>query len=200
MPNLIRIMRFISISLLLSVFFASNAQAEEIEHPHTIGSSVFLLGNLAPGDPPNFFQLNYGYRFSKQSNLLVEATSWTYYNPLGEYEKSEKYPGKVNAYGIGVGYQHFWWKNLYTTAQATPFYQQFVDKNDKELKSGLQLYLQFKMGYRVEFFNDRWFIEPALALKYWPVNNNMPESFKKIEDKVDKNYAIEPAMHFGFVF
>jgi hypothetical protein len=29
---------------------------------HSIGSSLFLLGNFAPGNPPCFFQLNYGNR------------------------------------------------------------------------------------------------------------------------------------------
>jgi hypothetical protein len=145
-------------------------------------------------------QLNYGYRITQKDNIIFEAITWTYYEPLGTYGSSEEfYPGKVRAYGIGVGYQRFLWKNLFTTIEPTFFLQQFYDSDGNKIQKGFQLYLQFIAGYRFEFFKNRMFVEPAIALKYWPVNTNFPDSFSAIE-KGTLRYKFEPALNFGFRF
>jgi hypothetical protein len=175
-------------------------EKQDINRRHSIGSSLFLLGNFAPGDPVYFFQLNYGYQFTLKDFIIVEAITWTYYEPLGTYGSSEElYPGKVRAYGVGLGYQRFLWKNLYTTVEPTFFLQQFYDTGNKKSQKGFQLYLQFIVGYRFEFFKKRLFIEPAYALKYWPVNTNFPASFAAIEKGAPK-YKFEPSLLFGFSF
>ncbi len=165
---------------------------------HSIGSTLCLLGNI--GDSVRFMQLNYGYRLTQKDNLIIEAITWTYYEPLGSYGSSEEfYPGKVTAYGIGLGYQRFLWRNLFTTVEPTFFLQKFNDASDTKIQKGFQLYLQFIAGYRFEFFKRRFFIEPAIALKYWPVNTNLPVSFASVENGVQK-YKFEPALNFGFTF
>jgi hypothetical protein len=167
---------------------------------HTAGTSLFLLGNFGSGDPVCFFQLNYGYQLTQKDLIIAEAITWTYYEPLGTYGSSEEfYPGKVRAYGIGLGYQRFLWKNLFMTAEPTFFLQQFYDADNKKIQKGFQLYLQFIVGYRFEFFKKRIFIEPAYALKYWPVNTNFPASFAAIEKGAPK-YKFEPSLNFGFRF
>ncbi len=190
----------------------SRATAQQLSEPnlseqlksdwrHSIGSSLFLLGNFAPGDPPYFFQLNYGNRLSEKNVLFAEAITWTYYEPLGTYGDSDQlYPGKIRAFGLGVGYQRFLWKQLYVTAQATPFWQQFFDKEDSKIQNGFQLYLQSRVGYRVELFKHRWFLEPSVAFNYWPVNTNFPEAFQEIEDGNPNYFLFEPGLHFGFRF
>jgi hypothetical protein len=174
------------------------AENQDVKMRHSIGSTLFLLGNI--GDSVRFLQLNYGYRISPKDNIIVEAITWTYYEPLGTYLKSEEYyPGKVKATGIGLGYQRFHWKNLYTTVEPTFFLQQFYDSDGSKIQNGFQLYLQFIAGYRFEFFKKRLFMEPAIALKYWPVNTNVPASFAAIEEGAPK-YKFEPALNFGLRF
>lgn len=167
-----------------------------------IGSSFFVLGNLDTKEPPAYFQLNYGYRLSPKNSIIVEAITWTYYRPLGITYGStgESYPGKIRAYGIGAGYQHFYWKNLYSTLQITPFLQHFFDSDDEKIQSGFQLWCQFRVGYRFEFFKKRWFLEPSLVCNYWPINTNFPESFKEIESEWPNYFLFEPGLHFGFKF
>ncbi|KAA3612016.1 MAG: hypothetical protein D8M58_19915 [Calditrichaeota bacterium] len=190
--------------LLYSLAFSQNIQLDstsvQTEKKHFIGSSLFLLGNFVPGDPPNYFQLNYGYQITPKDFILVEAITWTYYEPLGTYGSSDDlYPGKIRAIGVGLGYQHFYWKGLYNTIEATPFLQQFYDSENQKTQKGFQLYLQLIMGYRFEFFEKRFFIEPAYALKYWPVNTNFPKTFADIERGKPK-HIFEPSFHFGFRF
>jgi hypothetical protein len=177
---------------------SSQAEKQDVKMRHSVGSSLFLLGNI--GDSVRFMQLNYGYRLSAKDNIIVEAITWTYYEPLGTYLKSEEYyPGKVKATGIGLGYQRFLWKNLFTTIEPTFFLQQFYGSDGSKIQNGFQLYLQFIAGYRFEFFKKRMFVEPAIALKYWPVNTNFPDSFSAIEKGAQK-YKFEPALNFGFRF
>ena len=177
---------------------SDKAEKREVKKWHSVGSSLLLLGNI--GDSVRFMQLNYGYRLSPKDNIIVEAITWTYYEPLGTYMNSkEYYPGKVKATGIGLGYQRFLWKNLFTTIEPTFFLQQFYDSDGNKIQEGFQLYLQFIAGYRFEFFKKRMFIEPAIALKYWPVNTNFPDSFSAIEKGAPK-YKFEPALNFGFRF
>ena len=158
-----------------------------------------MLLNFFP-DPAAYYQINYGYRLTPKDAIVVEAKTWTYYEPLGTYGNSEEmYPGKVVAYGVGVGYQRFHWKNLFTTIVATPFMQQFYGSDDKKIQKGFQLYFQLILGYRFEFFKKRLFIEPAYAIKYWPVNTNFPKTFADIE-RGAPNYKFEPSLNFGFRF
>lgn len=176
---------------------------QDIARRHFIGSSLFLLGNLpdiGAERPVNYGQLNYGYLLTLKDNILIEANTWTYYEPLGTYGNSEElYPGKVRAYGIGVGYQRFLWKNMFASATVTPFLQQFYDEDNKEIQKGFQLYLQIATGNRWEFFQKRWFVEPAICYTSWPVNTNFPASFKEIE-KGKPGYKIEPRANFGYKF
>lgn len=197
----------LSVTLAFSNDFAQpdlvSAQTEKKSDSrrHSIGSTLFLLGNFAPGDPPNFFQLNYGYMLTPKDSINIEAITWTYYEPLGTYGSSnESYPGKVRSYGIGLGYQRFHWKNLYSTIQATSFLQQFYDIDNEKIQKGFQLYLQLRLGYRFEFFKHRWFLEPSVAFNYWPINTNFPTSFKEIENGAPNFFLFEPGLHFGYRF
>ncbi len=177
-------------------------EKSDINWRHFIGSSLFLLGNLDTKEPPVYIQLNYGYRLSRKDLIIVEAITWTYYEPLGiPYGSSgDPYPGKIRAYGIGAGYQHFYWKNLYSTVQATPFLQQFFDSGDEKIQKGFQLWCQLRIGYRFEFLRERWFLEPSFVCNYWPVNTNFPESFDEIESEWPNYFLFEPGLHFGFKF
>jgi len=178
--------------------FCQTEKRDSVFTRQSIGSSLFLLGNI--GDSVNFFQLNYGYRLTPKDNIVAEAITWTYWEPLGTYGSSDEfYPGKVKAYGIGLGYQRFLWKNLFTTAEPTFFLQQFYDSDNEHIQNGFQLYLQFILGYRFEFFKKRIFVEPAYALKYWPVNTNVPASFEATENGTPK-YKFEPSLNFGIRF
>ena len=176
------------------------AEKQLIDHRHSIGGSFFMLLNFFP-DPAAYYQINYGYRITPKDAIVVEAKTWTYYEPIGTYGKSEElYPGKVIAYGIGVGYQRFHWKNLYTTVQATPFLQQYYDIAEEKIQNGFMLYLQLRAGYRFEFCKKRLFLEPSLVCNYWPVNTNMPASFAEIENGAPNYFLFEPGLNFGFKF
>lgn len=195
--------KLISTALMIALFstmvFCQAEKTDSTFRRHFMSSSLFSLLNLAP-DPADFYQIGYGYFLTTRDVILIEAITWKYSEPLGTYGSGDDfYPGKVKAYGIGLGYQRFLWKNLFTTVEPTCFLQQFYDVDNKKIQKGFQLYLQFIVGYRFEFFKERLFIEPAYAIKYWPVNTNIPASFEAVESGAPK-YKFEPGLIFGIRF
>ncbi len=203
-----RVNLLIGIMLTVSHVFGQNSSSAEslpskegsqINYRHTLGASLFMLGNFLP-DSPDYYLLTYGYRFTQKDRVFAEFNTWKYSEPLGTYGKSKEfYPGFVRAFGVGIGYQRFHWKGAFTTVQATPFIKQYYDVNNTKIQNGFQLYLQLIVGYRFEFFKKRWYVEPAIALKYWPIDTNYPLDFSLIEKGTPK-YIFEPSLNFGFKF
>lgn len=48
-----------------------------------LGSSAFVLFNFLLAEPPDFYQLNYGYWVTSRDVVSVEAVTWKYGAPLG---------------------------------------------------------------------------------------------------------------------
>lgn len=178
---------------------SSQNQKQHVKYKHSLGASLLMLYNFFP-DPADYYLITYGYQLTPKDRFFVEFNTWKYSEPIGTYgDSDENYPGYVRAFGIGAGYQRFHWKGLFTTIQATPFLKQYHDLNDNKIQKGFQLYLQLALGYRFEFFKKRWYVEPAYALKYWPVDTNFPTDFAEIEEGAPK-HIFEPSLNFGFKF
>lgn len=197
-------------SLFISLLFTSMAFAQKpiSDFPakkHFIGSSVFMLANFLP-DPPSFYQLSYGYRFTPKETLIIEAITWEYEAPLGipygsSFESDdERFPGYVRDIGIGVTYHRFLYKRLYSSFNITPFYQEYFTPENKKLQDGFQLFLTLRFGYRLPVFKNQAFLEPSIAFTHWPINTNLPESFQKQENKWPNYFLFEPGLNFGFIF
>jgi len=167
-----------------------------------IGTSAFVLANLAP-DPPSFYQFNVGYRLTERDVVALEAKTWTYRHPLGipygpSFEaQSEEYPGHVRGYGLGFSYQRYLWKGLYAGGEATAFLQRYMDKSAGRTSSGFQLFMAVRAGYHVTLFDERCFIEPSVACTAWPVNTNVPATFQRMDDRWPGYFLFEPGLHLG---
>lgn len=181
------------------VFGQKNPAPGSAAYKHSIGASLFMLYNFSK-ESADYYLLTYGYQPGQKNRFFAEFNTWKYDEPIGTYGDSEEfYPGYTRTYGIGFGYQRFHWKGAFTTIQATPFLKQYFDEEDAKIQNGFQLYLQLAAGYRFQFFNKRFYVEPAYALKYWPVDTNFPDDFAAVEDGA-KNYIFEPSLNFGFKF
>jgi len=126
-----------------------------------------------------------------------------YNAPLGiPYGRSfdapeEAFPGSVRAYGVGVAYQRFIWKGIYSALHAAPMRQIFFDSAGEKMGSGFQLFMTLRVGHHIELFSNRFFVEPSISATYWPINTNLPASFRKQESKWPNYFLFEPGLHFG---
>ena len=189
------------ISFSISMAFGQSTNYKK----HFIGSDFFMLANFA-SDSPEYYRLNYGYRISSKDVILVETMTWKYSAPLGIPYGSDKenakndFPGKVKAYGIGFSYKHFLYKGAYAQIHTTAFKQDYLDKKNKKIQSGFQMFNTLRFGYQFKFFKNQFFIEPSIAFTYWPINTNLPQSFQIEEDKWHNYFLFEPGLHFGINF
>jgi hypothetical protein len=173
-----------------------------------IGSSLFMLGNLVPDDanPPGFAQLSFGYRITPKDVISVEARTWKYAWPLGipygdSFESpAEKYPGNVRDFGIALTYQRFFWRGFYGSVSAMNAVQKYMDVNGKKTQSGYMLFMTYRVGYHIQLFKNRFFIEPSVAINHWPVRTNVPESFAAIDRRWPNYFCFEPGLNFGVKF
>ena len=172
-----------------------------------IGSTLAILGNFLPENKPDFVQLNLGYRITSKDVVSLELKTWKYAWPLGTppygdfYEApGENFPGHIREFGVALAYQRYLWKGLYTGIHVMNAFQRFVDEEGNKIGNGFQLFNTYRIGYHIKLFNDRFFLQPSLAITHRPFHTEMPAGFKQQDDKWSKFVFGEPGMHFGFNF
>jgi hypothetical protein len=203
---------FIVLALSLASSFPLKAQNEILDSTDRkcfIGSTLMMLGNFIPDDPnpPEYVQLNVGYWITPKDVISFRFKRSIYNFPLGlpwgklleEPRGQYNTPGHARILGPTLGYQHFWWKGAYTSVYAMNAFEKYFDLNKKKIGNGYTLYLDTYLGYHIKLFKNRFFIEPAIGISYWPIRNNVPESFIAVEKKWN-NYFIQPGLDIGFKF
>ena len=198
----------ISMMIVMSMTLAYSQKTEQDStyRKFYIGSTFTMLGNFVPGPAPKFVQLNAGYRITPKDVISIEAKTWEYSWPLGiPYGKffeapEEKYPGHVKEFGIGIVYQRFLWKGAYASIDAGNMFAKYLDENNKQIQKGYTLFMTYRLGYHFQFFKNRFFFEPSIAMTQWPIKTNVPEAFATLESKWPKYFLFEPGLHFGFKF
>jgi hypothetical protein len=200
----------VSLILMMTTSLHLDAQYYNTESNYKkwyIGSSVAILFNLVPDDnPPNYGQLNLGYRITGKDAVSFELRTWKYGWPIGiPYGKSfeaegEGFPGYIRDYGFALGYQRFLWNGLFAEVNVTHFFQSFVDKNENKIDNGFQIFNSYRVGYHIKLFKDRFFIQPSIAITHRPYHTEMPKGFKEVDDKWPKFFLGEPNIQFGFNF
>lgn len=201
---------WIGLVLVLSINLHVNAQYAKTDSTYKrwfVGSTLFVVGNLAPVNPPEFGQLNLGYRITGKDVISLELITWKYAWPLGInpfYNKAygtpeEKFPGYVRDYGVGMAYQRYLWKGLYAAVHIMSALQTYTNENGKNVGNGFMIFNTNRVGYHVKLFKDKFFIEPSLGMAGRPYATEMPLGFKQKENKWPK-WTPEPGLHIGFNF
>jgi len=201
--------RLLPLLVVLGLASAGSAQPSDDapDHRYFVGTSGFVAFNLLPDDyPPRYAQLNVGVHLSPRDALSIEAITWQYYGPLGRQygpdygSEASNFPGRVWAYGVGLAYKRELWNGIYAAIHSTPLFQEYLDESGEHIQNGFQLFNAFRAGYHAELFNGRVFIEPSVAITTWPINTNMPESFRAQEDNFPGYFLFEPGLHVGVNF
>lgn len=204
--------KFFWFAAILSLATQASVKAQYYEqdsayNKYFIGSTLFLLGNLAPVNAPGFIQLNAGYRITGTDVVSLEFITWKYAWPLGlnafyhdEYgTEGEKYPGYIREYGVGLAYQKYFWKGFYAAVHIIPMWQTFKDERGEKVGNGFSLFNTYRIGYHIKLIKDKFFLEPSIGVAGRPYHTEMPPGFKEKDDKWPK-WTPEPGLHFGFNF
>ena len=207
--------KFLFIVFVLMITSTLQVKAQDAKQDSTckkyfVGSTLLMLGNFIPNDPnaPEFIQLNVGYRITPKNVVFLEFKTSKFNWPLGMPwkemvdEKREQYnfPGYVRQYVIGLAYNRFWWKGLYTGVHAMNAFQTYRNEDKTKITNGYTLFMTYRLGYQFKLFKNRFFFEPSIGFTHWPIKTNTPESFKLKESNWPKYFGYEPGLHFGFNF
>lgn len=199
----------ICLSLMLLFNFQANAQYNKQDTTYKkcfVGSTFFVLGNLIPQNRPDFVQLNLGYRLTGKDVVSVELKTWKYAWSLGiPYGESfehpdEKFPGYIREYGFALAYQRYWWKGAYAAVHVMNAWQTFADEKGSKVDNGFQIFNTYRLGYHFKLFNDKFFIEPSVAITHRPFHTKMPDDFEVLNNKWPNYFIGEPGLHFGYNF
>jgi len=202
---------WVGLALMLAGSLHTNAQYARNDSNYKrwfVGSTFFLLGNLATTNSPDFVQLNIGFRITGKDVITIEPKTWKYAWPNGIHpffnksygKEKEKFPGYVREFGLSVAYQRFFWKGLYAELNVMPSLQKFVNENGNKFDNGFQLFNTYRTGYHIKLFKDRFFIQPSVAITHRAWHTKLPDGFKQLDDKWSKFVFGEPGLHFGFNF
>jgi hypothetical protein len=201
----------IGLALVLAGSLQANAREAGQDGAHKkyfVGSTFLMLGNFIPDDanPPHFVQVNLGYRLTPEDAMFLELKSSRFTWPLGipwgpSFDApGENYPGYVSQKVLGLAYNRVWWKGVFTGIHAMNAFQTYMDEEDKKITNGYTLFMTYRLGYQLRFFDNRFFFEPSIGLTHWPVQTNVPRSFEAVESKWPKYFGNEPGLHFGYNF
>jgi len=209
-------MRVIALLIALAILLASGcrlkAQYDDTDSTYKrwfVGTSLFVfLGNLDTENPPNFVQLNLGYRLSGKDVLTLAVKTWKYAWPNGihpffnsAYKKAEeKFPGYIREYGISVSYTRFLWEGLFADLNVMPTWQIFVNDNGEKISDGFQMFNSYRIGYHFKLFDDLLFIQPSICITHRAYHTELPDGFRQLDDKWSKFIYGEPGLNVGFNF
>jgi len=199
------------------ILFMSNALQLKAQYDETdstykrwfVGTSLFVfLGNLDTENPPNFFQLDLGYRLTGKDIIRFSPKTWKYAWPNGihpflndAYKKpEEKFPGYVREYGVTFSYQRFLYEGLYAQLDIMPTLQHFVNDNGKKIDNGFQIFNSYRIGYHIKLFNDKFFFQPSICVTHRAYHTQLPDGFKQLDDKWSKFIFPEPGLNIGYNF
>jgi hypothetical protein len=173
------------------------------------GTSLFvIMGNFDRENPPNFAQLDIGYRFTGKDIIRLSPKTWKYAWPNGihpflnkAYKKpEEKFPGYVSEIGITASYQRFVWNGLYAQLDIMPTWQIFANDKGNKIKDGFQIFNSYRVGYHIKLFKDKFFFQPSICVTHRAYHTELPDGFKQLDDKWSKFIFPEPGLNIGFNF
>ena len=194
-----------TLALLASISSAAHAQADApppaSPRGWSLGTSVWMVANALP-KPPHFYILELGRNLTPRDMLVVTALTWTYPGPIGiPYGESfgdpkEDYPGLVRSFGLAVGYRRALYRGLGASVHAFHSAQRYEERG-QPARTGYQLYLQARLGYRFTFGGVPLWVEPSLVGSAWPIQTNRPASFRAKDDRWPSFFVAEPWLNVG---
>lgn len=206
----------ITMALLFAVSFTSmfgqnqTKQSSEIsiESKFSVNTTHLSLLNFDKEKTnTHHYEFHFGYKLTPKDKIGIKLAIWKLFAPMGmpmqeqlKFDENNFYPGRLRERGIGVTYQRMLWKGLFATVEVLPQLKTYLDENDKKICNGFKLYTSYHLGYHIDFFNDRMFIEPQIHCNYWPVDTNTPQSFKEMDDKWNNYFLFEPNLYIGINF
>jgi len=176
----------------------TNIESEPL-HKFSVFTTWLSFSNFGkPETNTHHYEFQARYYLTNKDAIGIKAATWKLFAPMGIHiwddaflEEELFYPGRLKETGFGLTYQRIIWKGLFTTLEVMPKKTTYLNEQNVEIGSGFKLYNSYHIGYHIPIFkNKRIFLEPQLHVNHWPINTNVPDAFKKEEDKWGNYFLI----------
>ena len=138
----------------------------------------------------------------KASYQLTERSELGFGPAFQNWKNTNKVPkGQANAYTLLLSYRYFFYKNFHMELEFWPAYNHFNSFVDGKTYKGLELWVEYKVGYKVGITNNLYInLQPGLAHGIW-MQNRWPE-FKEDSamEFIKKSFVFVPQILVGWTF
>jgi len=177
-------------------------------HKFSFGTTYLTFANFGEEKTnTHHYEFHLGYKLTPKDKIGIKVATWKMFAPMGmpmqeqlKFDENNFYPGRLRESGIGVTYQRMIWKGLFATIELLPQVKTYLDENEKKIGNGFKLYTSYHLGYHISLFKDRVFLEPQIHCQYWPIDTNIPQSFREKERKWNNYFLFEPNLYIGINF
>lgn len=177
-------------------------------HKFSISTTYLTFANFGQEKTnTHHYEFHFGYKLTPKDKIGIKVATWKLFAPMGIQlwdplflKESEFLPGRLRESGIGVTYQRFLWKSLFTQIEILPLWKIYLDENNKKIGDGFKLYTTYHLGYHMPLFNNRFYIEPQIHCNYWPINTKGPQAFEEKVSKWNNYFLFEPNLFIGVNF
>ena len=118
------------------------------------------------------------------------------------WKNKDKAPlGQANAYTLLLSYRYFIWKNFHIELELWPAYNHFHSFVDGNTYKGLELWVEYKAGYKINLTNHLYLnLQPGVAHGLW-MQNKWPE-YKDYttKDMIKNSLVFVPQVMLGWNF
>ncbi len=183
----------------------NNHQTNESRHKISFSTTYLSLVNIEEEKTnTHHYELHIGYQLNPKNKIGIKLATWKLYAPMGmpmkeqlELDEANFYPGRLRETGLGFSYQRKLWKGLFVATEILPQYKTYLDSNNKKVANGFKLYTSYHLGYHVSLLSDKVYLEPQIHCQYWPIDTNVPQAFKVMDDKWNNYFLFEPNLYLG---
>lgn len=196
------------LTVLTSASFGQRNAETKTSRKISIYSPWYSLTNFGKESTnTHHYEILAAYQLTEKDRIGLKAATWKLFAPMGiplwdeEFLKERSfYPGRLKEQGVGVTYQRRIYKGLFAAAEVLPLFTTYLDKENKVLSKGFKLYTTYHVGYHIDLFKGRVFLEPQLHMNYWPINTNRPAAFEAQENNWNNFFLFEPNLYIGIRF
>jgi len=186
----------------------SSVKDNKPAYKYSVSTTWLTFDNFGPEETNvHMVEFHFGYRITPKDRIEIKLATWKLFEPMGIpfgdphlMKESEFYPGRLKESGIGVTYQRFLWKGLFTQIEILPLWKVYLDSNNKKIDDGFKLYTSYHLGYHISLFKNRFYFEPQVHCNYWPIDSEAPQGFQEKDDKWHNYFLFEPNLFFGINF
>jgi hypothetical protein len=182
-------MNILAFVIFPTVAFPTSAKESDEQNKWSIETSL----TFAPA--AQIYMLKASYQLSEKSELGFGPA-------FQNWKNIDKKPmGQANAYTLLLSYRYFFYMNFHVELEFWPAYNHFESFVDGKTYKGLELWVEYKVGYKIGITNNLYInLQPGFAHGIW-MQNRWPD-FK--EDSamgfIKKSFVFVPQILVGWTF